>query len=113
MPSTSVLLNLKGKTRAELLEQKLQLELEISKIRTQLDRARDEARHTGKYADGRWWLKTHQALRIKGKQCQQIQAVLHALRQDSLRNLESRFVTLAKQELPEEVFRKLLEKAQT
>jgi hypothetical protein len=90
---------------------KLRLETEIVSIRNQLNRAMNEARRTGRFADGSWWVKSNHALRVKGRQCQQIQNALHDRRQSARQGLESKFVTIARQELSEEVFQRILEKA--
>ncbi len=111
MPETSLALNLRGKSREELLRTKQQLETEITSIRTQLDRARRESREMGRFAKVLWWCKIHQALRIKGRQCQQIQFELGRLRTARQHSVEGHFLDVARERMDPEKFQTFLETA--
>lgn len=110
-PSTSILLDLTGKTVDELLELKSQLEIDINSIRTQIARARIDARETGVYAESDWWQKVHTALRIKGRHCQQVQNELGRLRRAHKRSQESHFVQVMREQLDPTTFRTCWETA--
>lgn len=103
--------DLRGLSRKELLEKKLTLEAEITAIREKLERARVKSKTQGVFADTAWWLRTHQALRIKGRQSQQIQAALSKLREEDRTELQSRFMDVARAKLPADLFHSLLEQA--
>lgn len=109
--SDPVVLDLRGKNRGELLGTKLSIELEISSIRTQIGRARAEARKSGRFADAAWWSKVHQALRIKGRQCQQLQKELGRLKTARHRSVESHFFDVARERMDDANFKVYLETA--
>lgn len=109
--STSILLDLTGKTADELLELKSQLEIDINSIRTQIARARIDARETGTYAESDWWQKAHTALRIKGRHCQQVQNALRTARRSRAKAVEQEFLRIARETLSPEEFRSWLERA--
>lgn len=115
MPEPALRLEVQGRTYAQLQELRLELESDIQSIRRQIERAQAEARATGKYASDHWWLKVHQALRIKGHQCQEIQQemgrITKARKAARSREVELRFVEAARRRLPPEVFRSLMEEA--
>ncbi len=111
MPEPSLALDLRHKSREELLRTKSFLEAELSSIRTQLDRARADARKLGRFADLSWWGKVHQALRIKGRQCQQIQLELRRFRLAKQQSVESYFLEVARERMDPEVFQTFLETA--
>jgi len=92
-------LELRGKSQSELLQLKLQLEGELATIRKQLERARVEARASGKYASASWWAKANQALRRKGRQCQLVQMELHRLRQARIKSVEGHFLDVARERM--------------
>lgn len=94
-----IALDLRGKNRGELLGLKLALDREISSIRTQIMRVRLEARKTGHHADAAWWSKVHQALRIKGRQSQQVQKELGRLRVTRQRSVESHFLDVVRERM--------------
>lgn len=109
MPDPShIELDLRSKSRDDLLKLKCQYEAEIASIRTQIDRARIEARERKVFASLTWWQKAHHALRIKGRQCQQVQNALGRLRQQRESKLEATFMRAAKQHLPPEQFDQIL-----
>lgn len=111
MPEASpIALDLKGKSRDELLELKLKLDREISSIRSQITRAQAEARKSGRYADPHWWAKVQQALRIKGCQCQQVQTELGRLRR-SKKTVEAHFLDIARERMDSMNFKAYLETA--
>jgi hypothetical protein len=89
----------RGKSHAELLQLKLQLEGELATIRRQLDHAKAEARASGKFANPSWWAKAHQALRRKGRQCQQVQMELGRLRKARIRSVEGHFLDVCRERM--------------
>lgn len=107
----SVALEVQGKSQEELLQLKLQLEGELATIRKQLDRARVEARASGKYANPAWWAKANQALRRKGRQCQQVQMELHRLRIARIKSVEGHFLDVARARADSANFKVWLETA--
>lgn len=111
MPETSLALNLQGKSREELLRTKQLLETEITSIRTQLARARADSRERGRFANVLWWCKIHQALRIKGRQCQQIQLELGRMRAAHQHSVERHFLDIARERMDPLNFKVFLETA--
>lgn len=80
----------RNRRRAELLEEKVQLDADIAAIRTQLDKARVRRRTEGIYSDPDWWRRANDALRWKGVRSQEIQRELSGLRSDGRQDAEVR-----------------------
>jgi len=112
MPVSTDPKELERLTSDELLELKLELEGDLSSIRTQIAAAQQKAREQGEYADSQWWLKVNWALKTKGRQCQEIQLLLRRRKTQAVKtSVESEFVTLARAKLPPEQFNSLLQEA--
>jgi len=112
MPEPSpISLDLRRKSRDELLDLKLRFETEIVSIRTQISRAKAEARSKKVFTAPEWWYKAHQALRIKGRQCQQVQLELSRARARRITSLEKAFLEAARERLDPELFSNLIEAA--
>lgn len=108
----SILLDLEGLTERDLLDLKTEIDAEITSIKMQLENARAEKISTGKYADSTWWIKANNALRIKGRQSQQIQTELGSIKSSKRKRVNDRFVEIAKQTLSNEEFVEILKQAQ-
>lgn len=98
----------------ELIEMKEEVDQDITSIKIQIDEAKDKV-IDGEYADRDWWLRVNGALRIKGRQSQQIQNAIGRVKRERKEKeqlqLERRFMNIARQELSYEVFNKILDQA--
>jgi len=115
MPEPTPRPETRGRTYEELQALRLELEDDIRSIRKQIQRAQVAVRATGQYASQQWWLKVHEALRIKGHQCQEVQQEMgrltRARKAAKAQAVEARFVEVARKRLPEELFRALMDEA--
>lgn len=106
-----ILLDLTGMDRQELLDLKLQVEVEMSSIKSQLAEAKGRAATEGEYSDPIWFRRAHDALRIKGRHAQQIQIELgksnRAKKDAEQLRWEKVFVDVSKELLEENIFEKL------
>lgn len=114
-PDNKIRLNLEGESEQELLDLKSDIDLDITTIRIQLSDAKAKVVTDGSYSDPEWWRKANAALKIKGRQSQQIQNELSLMRRKKqeikAQQFERRFIDIAKKELSEEVFQKILNQA--
>lgn len=90
-------------------------DVELTRIRAQLDHAKAERKETGMLADQHWFVNATAALRHKGRQRQTMQAVMSDLskrRKEINRKLyermrERRFVAAARAVLPHETYERI------
>ncbi len=104
-------LDLKGKSREDLLKIKALLELEIGVMRTKIQQAQVRARQLGDYASPAWWARVHQAKRILGRQVQQIQLELGRSKAQRVLSVEEHFLNVCRERLDSTTFTTFLETA--
>jgi hypothetical protein len=104
-------LDLTGKSRDDLLKLKQLLELELGVMRSKIQQAQVRARQIGDYASPAWWARIHQARRILGRQCQQVQLELGRLKQKRARSVEDHFLEVCRERMDEANFKVYLETA--
>lgn len=104
-------LDVTGKSRDDLLKLKQLLELELGAMRTKIQQAQVRARQLGDYASPAWWARVHQAKRILGRQCQQVQHELGRLKQKRIRSVEEHFLNVCRERMDEANFKVYLETA--
>lgn len=107
--STGFLLDLSGKSRDELMEMKLEIDCEIDSIKTQLESAKVTKAVYGTYADPAWFRKATSALRIKGRQSQQIQMFLKKMKGERAIAFEKLFIEVAQDVLDKEMYLRLID----
>lgn len=66
--------------RAEVLEQKAELEAEAEHIKLKLSDAKARVRNSGEYSDQDWWYRANDALRIKKKEIRKLARRLSELK---------------------------------
>jgi len=103
-------LDLTGMSEDDLLVLKDELDGEITAIRIQIEGAKVKAAD-GEYSDRTWWFKANAALKIKGRQSQQIQNTLGRLRREKNRELEKCFVDVARTQLSQAQFEEIMDEA--
>jgi hypothetical protein len=102
-------------TREDVLDAKGKNEVELIRIRAQLDDATAERAATGQYADARWFAKAKLALRLKGQVAQVLNRRLAELRDEQKKqnvvasaardqDREERFVDAARKVLPKDLY---------
>ncbi len=105
-------------SRDELMLLKLELEVELADIRTQLGNAQMRAREEGIFADEKWYLSAKSARAYKSRQIQYVSMLIgqigraeraerHRLNSLQQRTLAEYFVVVAQQRLPEKEFQAL------
>lgn len=90
---------------------KVEVEADIDRMRGQIEDARRKAGREGIFADPVWFRNVNTALRIKGRQAQQIQAQLSALRSARGLLLPQTFMSVAREKLPPEQFQAVYDEA--
>lgn len=92
----------------ELHQQKDANDLEISRIKKQLEDARYEAASSGVYADPKWYARAQFALRAKGREAQRLQVKIgetgRLLRKLNNAQIDQCFVAAARKLLERDVF---------
>jgi hypothetical protein len=107
-----LMLDLEGISLEELQEMQEEVNRDLASIKLQITKAKSLAAVEGKYADRDWWVRVNQALKIKGRQSQQIQKAIGLAnkkrKQEHQLRFERRFMEIAKQELEPEVFQRIM-----
>lgn len=105
-------------SRDELLDLRHEVLETIASVKVQLEAARAEQKTTGKYADREWYQKATAALRYMGLDALLIQNALSKRNAADKANritfsgkVNTVLLSLAREELGEEVFMKLVDKA--
>lgn len=104
-------LDVTGKSRDDLLKLKQLLELELGAMRSKIQQAQVRARQLGDYASPAWWARIHQAKRILGRQCQQVQLELGRIKLKRVRSVEDHFLDVCRERMDEANFKAYLETA--
>ena len=107
----SVLLDLKGKRRDELVTLKVEIGVDLDAIRAQLDRAKQTFRQTGRRASEDWLRRVRGAARVKGRQIEQICARVTELGARTKKHVPHVFMKHAELLLPSTDFKRILEAA--
>ena len=107
-PNSSIILDLEGKTEEELHDMKTEVETAITSMKLQIA----EAKAAGEYADRDWWRRVNAALKIKGRQAQQLQNAIGKLNRarkerNTQRPLSSFFMSVAKEKLSYELYEEI------
>jgi len=106
-------INLEQFNNDELLRMKIELESEMDDIKSQLSRAEAKVHSEGLYADPVWYARAKSALRVKGRQCQQIQLMLrkNKKKKKTERPMAEHFIDICRDTLEENDFKDILEEA--
>ena len=107
-PNSSIILDLKGKTEEELHDMKTEIETAITSMKLQIE----QAKAAGEYADRDWWRRIHAALKIKGRQAQQLQNAVGKLNRarkerNAQKPLSAFFMEVARDKLSYELYEEI------
>lgn len=112
------------RTRADMVaagmtldEQNEALLEKLAVLKTQLEAAKVKARTTGDFSDSEWFNRTSHALRMTGREHQQVIREIgdrnKAARREQGNRLERKFVEIARSRLDGELFASLMDDAQS
>jgi hypothetical protein len=108
----NVLAALDAEALKRLLEQ---TNIEIARIKGQLEIARAQQKATGQYADPLWYAKASGALRFKQRDSQAIQSRLGELKEERRRRAsreEAKFIEIARRRLDPALFEEIKREAE-
>ena len=105
-------LDLSTMDKMQLLDLKAKIDKERGEIEGQLSAARRQYALTGTYSDPVWYRNAESALRIKGKQSQDVQNQLARLKFGRGKGIAEIFVDLARANLDRDCFANLIKEAE-
>lgn len=95
----------------DLMSLKITIDTEIDRIKADIDRARREAKVTGKYASYDWYTRAEIAKRTLGRQSQKVQAEVSRRKGCKITSDDREFVEVARRRLDPALFRDLWREA--